>query len=64
MSFIGWPWFGVTGWLLFGVSLLFGRWALSFQAQATKRELDRMAQVRNEAIQMRLELDMDSSKKK
>ncbi len=63
ISFVGWPWFGITGWLLFLLTLLLGKWVLRMQLKLNQGEIDRMARVRDQAMQPQLELEMRSSKK-
>lgn len=62
ISFIGWPWFGVTGWILFIFTLLIGKAVLRLQQADYRREIERMAKVRDQAMQPSLELEMRSSK--
>lgn len=63
MGFMGWPWFAATGWILFVLTLLGARWANRRQAEAYQMEMDRMAQVRNAAMQEALALPLSSSRR-
>lgn len=63
LGFIGWPWFAVTGWGLFLFTLFLSSWIFRAQRQLSKNEIDRMATVRDKAVQMNLELEMKSSNK-
>ncbi len=63
MAFMGWPWFAATGWALFVCTLFLSRWLFNLQRQMSRKEIDRMADARDKAVQMHLELDTKSGNK-
>jgi hypothetical protein len=61
IAMLGWPFFGILGWLLAFATFLICRYTHTLRERTHQGEMNRVATVKNEAIQAALPLELKSS---